>query len=195
MDFEKITKIEYKEIELDTILYYPQVRDLCYYPYPNHPNGCINIEKCRESKVPYFKELVKKGRYAHFYLVYIIFDFKKYQEIRKRENPEFYNSERRLRCLIYWQNSIKVLLKDYFEKLYSVGNRFYVLGCGSGFFLSFQKEVASMENVCINVFSTLKLNNISFEIKPINEIKLCNLLLSKREINFKKKIIQKILEV
>ena len=175
MDFEKIAKIEYKEIALDSILYYPQVRDLCHYPYPGYPKGCINIEKCRKSKVPYFKKLVKEGSYIYFYLVYIIIDFKKYKETRKIENPDFYNSERRLKCLLYWQKSIKAILKEYFQKLHEVGNRFYVLGCGSGFSLSFQEEITSMENVCINVFSTLKLNKISFEIKPVEKIVLISI--------------------
>jgi len=193
MNFREISIIKHKEIQLDTILYYPQVRDLCHYPYPDHPQGCPNIEKCRKSTVPYFKYLVKQGNYTRFYLVYILINFKKYLEIRQIQNPEFFNSERKLKCLIYWQNSIKSILKDYFERLHEVGNKFYVLGCGSGFSLSFQKVVSSMENVCINVFSTLKINKIPFEIKPINKIKLCNLLLSKEEINFNKKIIQQTL--
>lgn len=35
-----------------------------------------------------------------------------------------------------------------------------------------------MEHSHINVFSTMKLNGIEFEIKPENKIVLCNLLLS-----------------
>ncbi|KKM72884.1 hypothetical protein LCGC14_1416030 [marine sediment metagenome] len=186
MDFVKLTELNCKEIKVSTIIWYPEVfEELCYYPYPNHPNGCCNTIKCRTLNVPSFGIINDRGEYSHYYLVYLEFDFKKYKELRKIENPDFFNSENRLKCLIYWQNSLKKIIKDYLEWLYILNPPFYVLGCGSGFKLSFQKQVASMEAVMINVFSTLKLNKINFEIKPKNRIILCNLLCSKKEIIFK----------
>lgn len=187
MEFDKLTELYHKEIDVNTIVWYPEVFDeLCYYPYPNHPNGCPNKQKCEELNIPSFGIIIEYGEYLHYYLVYLEFNFIKYKELRKIENPSFFNTENRLKCLIYWQNSLKKIIKDYLEWL-KIGNHlFYVLGCGSGFKLSFQKQVASMEAVGINVFSTLKLNNIKFEIKPINKIILCNLLCSKQKLRFKR---------
>ncbi len=188
MEFEKLSEINHKEIDLNTIIYYPEVFELlCYYHYPNHPKGCINIDKCRNLNVPYFGKLLHYGDYRYYYLIYLNFDFKQYKELRKNENPEFFNTENRLKCLIYWQNSLRKIIKDYLEGLKKSNPFFfYILGCGRGFRLSFQKRVASMEAVGINVFSTLKLNGINFEIKPKNKIILCNLLCSKQRISFKK---------
>lgn len=185
MNFEKLTKIKVKKIEEKTIIRYPEVYELCYYPYPNHPNGCPNTLNCQWLNVPFFDTIYEYGNYTYFYLVYIEFNFKRYKELRILENPEFFNTEARLKCLIYWQNSVKKILRDYIEILQE-GNQFYVLGCGYGFKLSFQKHVASMEAVGINVFSTLKLNNISFELKPKNKIILCSLICATNRLILKK---------
>ncbi len=193
MDFEQLSILNHKKIKEDTIIWYPEVMEkLCYYPYPNHPKGCPNKEKCNNLDVPNFGDIKELGRFSHYYLICIEFDFKKYKEIRKIENPSFFNTEERLKCLLYWQGSLKKIIKDYIERIRSINAYpFYVLGCGSGFRLSFQEEVASMEAVGINVFSTLKLNKIKFEIKPKNRIILCNLLCSKKKISFKKETLEK----
>lgn len=192
IEFEKLSEINHKEIKLNTIIYYPEIFELlCYYPYPDHPKGCINIDKCRNLNVPYFGTLLHNGDYRYYYLIYLNFDFKRYKELRKNGNPGFFNTENRLKCLLYWQNSLKKIIKDFIEALWKQNNGFYVLGCGSGFGLSFQKRVASMEAVGINVFSTMKLNKIPFEIKPINKLVLCNLLCSKKKISFLKNTLEK----
>ena len=188
MDFKKLTELEHKEIDVDTIIYYPEVyEELCHYPYPNHPKGCPNKEKCESLNVPDFGTILDYGKFTKFYLIYLIFDFKQYKKIRKKEKPDFFNTNERLKCVLYYQGSLKKIIKNYFEYLTKLNPSFYVLGCGSGFKLSFQKQVASMEAVGINVFSTLKLNKINFEIKPKNKIILCNLLCSKKRILFPKK--------
>lgn len=185
IDFKKLTEIKHKEIEEKTIIRYPEIEDFCYYSYPNHPNGCPNISKCKRLNIHSFDEIHEYGKFSHYYLLYIIFNFKKYKELREKENPDFFNTEDRLRCLIYWQNSLKSIIRKFIENLWkNNSNSFYVLGCGSGFKLSFQKQVGSMELVWINVFSTMKLNKIKFEIKPKNRIVLCTLLCSKQKISF-----------
>lgn len=187
MDFEGLSTIEHKKIDLYTIIFYPEVYELlCYYPYPDHPNGCPNIGKCRNDDTPYFGSLLFDG-YMHYYLLYLIFGFKQYKKLRKIENPAFFNTEKRVNCLLYYQNSLKKIIKDYIEDLYNQNKDFYVLGCGSGFKLSFQERVDSMEAVGINVFSTMKMNKISFEIKPVNRVVFCNLLLSNNKIVFTQK--------
>lgn len=191
MKFKEISKLKHKEIEEETIIHYPEIEDFCRYPYPDHPNGCINILKCQMLNVPNFDVILECGDYSYFYLVYLEFDFKEYKEIRSEQNPEFFNSEGRLRCNRYYQNSLKKIIKDYIEDIRKNNKDFYVLGCGSGFKLSFQKQVASMENVCINVFSTMKLNGIKFEVKPTNKIVFCNLLCSKQKISFERNTLEK----
>ena len=191
MDFEKLSILNHKQIKEETIIHYPEIEDFCWYPYPNHPEGCPNRIKCQMLNVPNFDVILDWGNYSYFYLVYLEFDFKKYKELRKIEKPSFFNTEKRLKCVLYWQGSLKKIIKGYLEWLKTGNSLFYVLGCGSGLNLSFQDRVASMESVCINVFSTLKLNGIKFEIKPKNKIVLCNLLCSKEKISFKKKTLEK----
>lgn len=190
MNFENISILKYKEIEGKTIIHYPEIEDFCWYPYPNHPDGCPNTLKCQWLNVSNFDIILDCENYSHFYLVYLEFNFKRYKEIRKRENPSFFNSEERLKCVLYWQGALKKIIKNFIERLWKENNEFYVLSCGSGLKLSFQERVASMESVCINVFSTMKLNGIDFEVKPNNKIILCNLLCSKQKISFKKNTLE-----
>ena len=188
IDFRKLTLINVKRIEEKSIISYPEVLDFCYYPYPNHPNGCPNIDKCHsEKKGPYFSEVIKNSKFTHYYLVYINFNFAKYKVLRKKENPEFFNSEARLKCLLYWQNSVKKLLKQKIEVLINNQNSLFIAGCGSGMRIKgYNQYVYSMEAIGINVFSTLKLNKIPFELKPKNKIILCSLICSKNELIIKK---------
>jgi hypothetical protein len=183
IDFKELVKIKHKKTSLDKIIFYPEVLKFCSIPYKNNNEGCPNQEICKEA--PYFEELED---YNHYYLIYAKFDFKKYKFLRKTQNPTFFNSEGRLTCCLYWQNSVKRVIKDYFINLWNKGNRFYLLGSGSVYSLPFQEKIFSMEAAGINVFSTLKLNQIGFELKIKNTITLCNLLCSNELINFKKSI-------
>lgn len=188
IDFNALSEIKHKEIDFYTIIHYPEVYEkLCYYPYPNHPKGCPNTDKCRNLNVHCFDNITYRIEYGYYYLVYLTFNFKRYKELRKISNPEFFNTENRLKCVFYYQNSLKNIIEKYIELMHRQNKDFYVFGCGSGLNLSFQKPVASMEAVGINVFSTMKLNRIPFEIKPINKIKFCSLLLSKYRLDFKQK--------
>jgi len=188
INFKPLTEIKVKKIEEKTIIRYPEVLLFCYYPYPNHPKGCPNTYKCHfEKEAPYFSEVVEKNRFNHYYLVYINFNFAKYKTLREKENPEFFNSEARLKCLIYWQNSVKSLLKKKIKELILEQKGLFIAGCGSGMKIKgYPEYVYSMEIMGINVFSTLKLNKIPFELKPKNKIILCSLICSKNELNIKK---------
>ncbi|MFX1479986.1 MAG: hypothetical protein ACFFCI_17850 [Promethearchaeota archaeon] len=190
MNFSELVEIHHKEIEEKTIIWYPEIEDLCYRPYPDHPKGCPNIEKCAHMNIPNFGVLTSHLEYDYyFYLVYAKFDFKRYKESRKEEHLNW--TERQVECLLYWQNSVKSLLSKYLDSIDLKGA--YVLGCGSGMKLEHQDRVGSMENSCINVFSTMKLNGIKMEVKPKKVIYLVCLVMSRYEILFIKK--QKSLEV
>ena len=110
--------------------------------------------------------------------------------MRKEENPDFFNSDARLKCVIYWQSSVKRLLKDEIKHMYNnnfIYDNYYLLGCGSGFndklLNKFQYKIYSMESIGIDVFRTLKNNNIDFELKPKNKVVLVCLLCSRMNLN------------
>ena len=185
MKIKELIKIKHKKIEEKTIIHYPEVRDLCARAYPHHPLGCINIDKCNNLNVPDFQTINECG-YLYYYVVYCIFDRKGYRnQIGKKDNMR------------WWQNSLKSLLRKECERIYMINVRnfpsIYVFGCGSGFRLSFQGQVSSMEHASINVFSTMRLNGVKLDINPIDKVILCTLLISKKPLKFKEKMIQKTL--
>ena len=192
MKIEELVTIEELEINKDTIHLTKKTKLWCQLPYKNHKKGCINYNclLCPPNS-PYFKDFIND--YKHFYLVYAIFNFKRYKELRKLENPKFFNSEARLKCVIYWQNSVKSLLRKKIKHMYIKNfiapSNFYLLGCGCGFtdklLKILQIIIYSMESVGIYVFKTLKNNNIDFELKPVDKILLVCLLSSKVDLNDK----------
>lgn len=125
--------------------------------------------------------------YLYNYLVYATFDYGLYKQLRAQEwdHNGFEYTQKQLECVLYWQGAVKKLIKVYLEAL-KKSNRhyYYLIGCGSGLKISYQPEVYSMEAMQINVFSTMKLNGIKYEIRPKNKIVLCNLICSTEPINF-----------
>lgn len=186
MDFKELVKIQVKGIEKETIIHYPEVRDLCYREYSGHKNGCPNRSKCDFLNVPSFDIIAEYGSFDYFYLIYAEFDFKKYLEIMKEIHPQW--TERQLRNVLYWQSSIKRMLSNFINNL-DLASWDYVLGCGSGLKIKNQKRVGSMENSYINVFSTCKLNGIKLEIHPRNKIYLVCLLCAHEPYQIKKQLI------
>lgn len=180
MKIKDLVIIKYKKTEKNDIIRYREVKCLCSYEYRGHKKGCPNIEFCK--KIPFFEDINECNK-KHYYLLYAEFDFKKYKYLRYLEHKNWTGNQ--IRCLLYWQRSVIKNLKDKIEEIYSNNNseNFYVLGCGSGFKLSFQNNVHSMESTGINVFSTLKLNKIEYEIKPQKIIRLCSLLCSDKILN------------
>lgn len=183
MSISDLVNVYIKEIKGDSIIWYPEIKDLCSRPYHNHPKGCPNINKCKQLNIPDFGILNKQGQYKFYYLVYAKFDFAQYKQQRKIKHPDW--SIYQLGNLYHWQSSVKSILKKYINNL-ELDKNYYVLGCGSGFRLNHQNRVGSMENSFINVFSTMKLNKIKLEISPKNWIYLVNLICSKKKIIYQK---------
>jgi len=183
-------QIKWKEIEEETIIHYPEIEDFCYRPYPNHPKGCPNIDKCEWLNIPNFETILEYGKPKFFYLIYAKFDFFKYWLLRLLEAIKThtlnYWTTSRLECLLYWQHSVKKLLSEFINGL-SLTKQDYLFGCGYGLKIKSQKYVGSMENSCINVFSTCKLNGIKLEIRPKNKIHLVCLLCAKKPVSFKRR--------
>jgi len=170
MNIRDLSMINVKEIKRESIIHYPEVKDLCSRPYFKHPNGCPNQEKCKNLNVPPFNVIDSFGKYTNYYLVYVIFNRKAYREAKGGDN------------LRWWQGSLKKLLK---EKLIEIIKNnplitYYIYGCGSGFKLG--RERGSMEHCHINVFSTMKRNGVKLDINPKNRVILVCLISSTKSL-------------
>lgn len=193
IEFEELLNIkDLERINVESIIYYKEVQDFCLLPYKNHIKGCPNYGKegCPPN-APFFKEILKTYEHNFIYLLYAYFNFGKYKSLRRidweRRNVDY--SEGLLNSVLYWQNSVKSIIKEEIKLIIRKNplDKIYVLSSGSGFtdkfFEKIQGKVYSMEAVGINVFSTLKKNNIRFDVFPTDEIILVNLLLSNKKIN------------
>jgi DNA modification methylase/predicted metal-binding protein len=193
IEFEPLTMLKSKTIQKSSIVFSEECHrgDWCLRPYDRHPKGCPNYNKelCPPHS-PYFKKEV--DNYKYFCLIYIVFDFKEYKNLRREKHKDW--SERQLGNRRHWQNSVKKLLKDEILRIYGLNRqniRKYLLSCGSGFnnnsFKKYQDKVYSMEAVGINVLSTLGLNKIKYKRNPKNFVNLVCLLCSNERITFKRK--------
>ena len=171
MNFSELATTKQKYISRESIVITKKTEKWCQLPYPGHKKGCPNYMKSKTCppNVTYI------GKFIHqfnlFLLIWAEFDFKKYKELRFEEHPEW--SKNQVKCVLYWQASIKKILKNKIKTIKNTSD--YLLSCGSGF----GNSIKSMEAVGINVFATLKNNNIDFEIKPQNKILLVCLLCKK----------------
>lgn len=186
MGINKLIKIHYLKIRRESLLFTKKTRLWCQLPYPNHPKGCPNFKKnplCPPN-AKYMDFLLNK--YSHFYLIYAEFDLKAQRKRMLKRHPDW--SIKQSNCLLYWQNSVKKALKDSIKSIYKKNkfNAKFILSCGSGFNIDdfTQKFICSMEAAGIDVFATLKNNNISFELKPMNKVLLVTLLCSQYELLF-----------
>jgi hypothetical protein len=169
MDFKSLVVVAEKTIPRETIVFTPKTRAWCTLPYKGHKNGCPNYGKndtC-PPKTPYRDDVLKK--YGVFTLVYAAFDYATYKEIRGRCHPGW--TEAQVKNVLYWQNSVKKIIKEYIARRGGYDDLF---GAGSGFW-----GKPSMEAAGIYVFGTLKNNGIPFEVKPVNKVIMVSLLLSR----------------
>lgn len=190
MNLNPLVEIKTKRIKKNSIVYYKQVKDFCKCPYPLHPNGCPNYNKNPEcpTNSPFFEEI--KHKFNFFLLIYAEFEFGKYLKIKRKDwtKRNIKITERKLKNVLHWQSSVISILKRKIKRVYD-NNKFkkiFLLSSGSGrFYREFKRNqdyVYSMESVGINVFSTLKINKIDFEIKPKNKVVLVSLLLSNEKL-------------
>lgn len=169
VDVAKYSIFKNLKIDKSTISFKENIGEWCKLPYPDHPNGCPNYGKnlyCPPDN-PFYKEEVLK--YSIHILFYTHFNINAYKSELSIKNKDW--SDRKLSCCLYWQKSLKNKL---FQKVlpYYDKNVDLLLGCGSGF----GNIYYSMESVGINVFKTLKDNNINIERNPKNFVILCSLL-------------------
>lgn len=189
MDITDLLTFNIQEIEKSSIHFSKKPFRWCTLPYPNHPNGCPNYNK--NPLCPPNTQILdyKLDNYNAFYLVYAKFQLSEYIKEMLEKHPGWFY--RQASCVLYWQGSvkrcIKTILKIIFRK--NPDNQFYIFASGSGFkkVLCDQEKIYSMEAGGIDVFKTLRNNDIKFEIKPKKFILLINLLCAKNPIDNDKK--------
>lgn len=190
---KSLVSIENIKIHKSTIFFTRKTQTWCKLPYKNSKNGCPNYNKnplC-PPKSPFLFNFIKS--YNYFYLIYIIFDFNKYKLKMKLLHSNW--SEDQLGNRWYWQSQVKVHLRLFIEKLFRLNRDkdLYLVFCGSGLKnnkIIKQDKTYSMEAIGIHVYKTLENNNIKYELKPKNTIKLVSLLCSNKEIIEKEKKIE-----
>jgi hypothetical protein len=82
----------------------------CKLPYPDHKKGCPNWNKkigCPPNS-PFVSEFIDLTR-PHFFVL-IEFDLKAHVQRMKEKHPGW--SDRKCRCVLYWQQSALKKLKD-----------------------------------------------------------------------------------
>jgi hypothetical protein len=136
-------------------------------------------------QAPYRVDLLEKYNYVE--LVIATFEFGKYIERMKLEHKgDPFWTEKRMKAVIYWQHSVKKIMKEYINS-YSYDE---ILGSGSGF----GSGIQSMESAGIHVFATCKRNGITLDVKCFPIIRLITALWSNTPCK-RKKNIQESLEI
>lgn len=84
-------------------------RNYCKIPYPGHKKGCPNYNKSKDCppRVQLIEDVFDLKK--HMYFVVERFNLKEHVEIMKKNHPEW--SERQLKNLLYWQNTVRKQLK------------------------------------------------------------------------------------
>lgn len=107
---ENVKVLNLKEVALN-----PRARGWCKLPYPDHPHGCPSFGK-REicpPKSQLFEKIVK----SPFTLVAVKFDLERHVKKMKEKHPEW--SDRRARCVLYWQKKVDKQLREVCERIAS----------------------------------------------------------------------------
>jgi len=86
------------------------IREFCTHPYPNHPKGCPNFNKCDRCppKFPYITDVLDVTKPVYF--VYVTFDLRKHASEMKQKHPDW--TDRQCKCVLYWQSRVRKNLKE-----------------------------------------------------------------------------------
>jgi hypothetical protein len=101
--------------ELKDVVIDYRARAWCCLPYPNHPNGCPNFGKSEECppEAPLFETIIKPP----FTLVAVRFNLEEHVRKMKEKHPNW--SEKRAKCLLYWQRKVNKRLRKICEGIAS----------------------------------------------------------------------------
>ena len=184
MKIKEITSINIERVNRTSIKFTNKTHKWCTLPYPGHKKGCPNFNK--NPLCPPNTKIMENTlkNYSSFYLILANFDIFKYSNYLLQKHPLW--SERKARCLLYWQKSVKKLIKEYIRNIIFMNpnNKFYLFcsGAGESIPLLEQDEIYSMEAAGIDVIHSLINNNIEIEVKPKKKVLLVNLLCSDKEV-------------
>lgn len=131
-----------------------RVGQWCQLPYPGHPRGCPNYGK--RGVCPPFAPAVTDFfnlQKRHWFLI-TEFPFGQYLEQMRDKHPSW--SERRLRCLLYWQGHVRKIQYQQIDKFRSQS----------------PDTVFSLlpEAMGINVILTLIRFGVDIEVKPQKKV-------------------------
>lgn len=126
----------------------------CQLTYPNHPQGCPNHGKKNwcPPHAPLVSEFFNLNK-RHWFLI-TEFDFIQYVEAFRIKHPAW--SERRLRCVLYWQNKVRSIQ---WQQIADFRNQY-----SNTIFTQLP------EAMCVNVLHTLQHLKIDFETKPKTKV-------------------------
>jgi hypothetical protein len=181
LDTSGILTFKQQTIPKNTLVFTKETRKYCFLPYKGHSHGCPNAGKGKNCppNVPYLGDEVPIC-YNTFTFVWVEFDFKRFKELRKLQNPALKNGMAGNKN--QWQHSVKKRLYDHVQKFpYDL-----LLGSGSGFGLS----IPSCEAVGMDVFSTCAKNYIPIDRVITTTIRFFALLCLKNENEKKENSIQ-----
>ena len=184
MKIQEITSINVLRVDRGSIKFTDKTHKWCTLPYPNHKKGCPNFNK--NPLCPPNAKIMENilENYRFFYLILAYFDIFKYTNHMMHKHPNW--SERKARCVLYWQKSVKKLMREYIKNIYlkNPSCNFYLFSSGAGekIPLNKQDEIYSMEAAGINVIQTLINNNIKVEVKLKKKVILVNLLCSNKKV-------------
>ena len=109
-------------------VYQPEVTELCYRPYEDHPHGCPNFNKkpgCPPKAVPIFQTLDPA---RSIWAVWNVFDLAGHVERLRAKHPDW--SLRQLRCCLYWQRGARRdLALQCLELLAETGEALVIRAC------------------------------------------------------------------
>lgn len=89
--------------------------DYCQLPYPGHRKGCpmFGTRDCCPPRAKRLDEVYDIYNYSG--LSYVAFNLEWYAKEMKNEHPNW--TEKQCKCCLYWQGSVRKVLKNFCEKV------------------------------------------------------------------------------
>jgi hypothetical protein len=150
----EILQYDSKIIEKDTLVFTPETWKWCRCKYKKGKktyNGCRNFNHGKNCPPAVHYQGEKVFDFTHFRLVWVTFAFKRFKELRKKQDRSL--SDGMAGNSNQWQGAVKKRLFDYINRHYTYD---YILGCGSGF----GKGIQSAESAGMHVYKTCETNQI-----------------------------------
>lgn len=142
--------------EVQKLVHYPKVQDMCGWPYPGHPKGCPNYNKYPDCppNTPYVTDLFNVK--ASMFLVFSEFDLAGH--VAKMKTKHLNWTDKQARCVLYWQPRSKKQMRERVKLFLKESN------CNQWHFYS--------EALGVNMYATASLSGLKLE--RIRDLKTCH---------------------